>query len=410
MGLALVAATLTLDASCGKRSDRGESSKEDAGPSADELLRRQWQSTIQAEASRTYERPPLYDPAVPGESSEDYLPAVAFDPSFEIYQDAMAVLSGRMTWKDAPEELKAFAVGDPARNAAEGFVRGASRTRGKSVAPMRSDVMSVIVGSPNEVVRIVAFADAQNGQVHRACRYLLALQRFLQDLKRGAPVAGALIARTYQSSSLALLRRLATAPELSDDQLRDIVTTYGKLVATRVPVEESLRVEILFLAAEELRRPLRAGEPESSRTARLERLRAQRAVVEELAKLPARTLAKRAAFFEEQICALDDTDEACKNMSRYLVELNLAEAHFLATYVYLALALDLRERGALAPALAAMVPDVVPSLPDDPITGEPFELAIVDGKRVIRRGATSLDSAPDAEPRSIPAPRGSTSK
>ncbi len=408
--MALVAATLAFDAGCKKKRDRNQGAKGDAGPSASELLKRKWQSAIQAEGRRTYERPPLYEPAVPGDSAEDYLPAVEFDPSFEIYQAAVAVLAGRSTWKDAPEELKAFAASDAARTAADGFVRGASRTRGKSVAPMRSDVMSVIVGSPNEVVRIVAFSDAQNGQTYRACRYLLALQRFLQDLKRGAPVAAALIARTYQSTSLALLRRLVSDAELSDDELRKVVTAYGRLLETRVPVEESLRVELLFLAAEELQRPLRAGEPESSRTTKLERLQAQRAVVERLGEFQPRALAERAAFFERQICAVDDTDEACKTMSRYLVELTLADAHLLATYLYLALALDRRQRGALAPALLAIVPETIPSLPDDPITGKPFEYALVDGKRVIRRGATSLDSMADAEPRSIPAPQGSAGK
>jgi len=400
----LVAVAIVTAADCGKKSEQRQRAPDDAAPPAGALLLQEWQARIDDENARSYARPPLFEPAVPGESAEDYLPAVAFDPSFEVYEAAVEVLDGRLPWKKAPEALQTFAASDEARAAVEGILRGASRTHGKSVAPMRSDVMNAIVGSPNEVVRIVAFADAQAGQPYRACRYLLAQQRFLQDLARGSPLAASLVARTYQLGSLRLLRRIVAGGKLSDDELREIVAAYGRLLLTRVPIEDALRVELLFLAAEEIRRPLLPGEPEASRTAALKRLEAQLAVVERLKALPARGLAKHTSFFEREICRVDDTAETCKSMSRYLAQLTLAEAHFLATYVYLALALDRRTRGAPAPDLSSLTPDTVPSVPDDPVTGEPFEYISVDGTRVIRRGATALDAAPDAEPRDIAVP------
>ncbi len=388
-----------LDCS-GKKHRAAAPPSEDAGPAPADYS--EWKAAVAAERARTYDRPPLFPPAVPGKAADDYLPAVVVDVPIEVYSQSQEVLAGKVPWKKAPQVVRDYANSPEARAVADAILRGASRTDGKSIAPLRSDILTVLEGNPDLIIMLVALADAEVGQVDRACRYLLALQRLAQDLARGAPLVATLVARGYQRNAARLLRQLVVREQLTPAELSQLLAAYTRLIESQVTLGSALEIEALFTAMRAIETPLPMGEPESRRTQVLKRIAVERRIAAAIGDHA--SLDDRIHYYETESCRGEVLDHACREGSQYIAAIGLARADFLATYLYLALELDRRRRGQLAPTLAGLVPDTIPELPDDPIAGAPFGYLKVAGQPVIRRGATALDDQPDVEPRDIPAP------
>jgi hypothetical protein len=341
----------------------------------------QLQRDLAAERARTYPRPPLAEPAIPGDAMATYLQAMEAAAAIDLYAavgpegSPWRMTESAATWADAPAPLRALAAGDAAAEVSALLARGASQPFHRPRLAPDDDIFADMFSAaqPTTVVKARALELSARGHAAEAARDLLALLRYGQDLGRGSLLFEYMFGAAGIRGAAQLLPAIAAAGDLSALELRDLLRTYERLLATQPSFADSLRLESLWMRTHVSSALVFTAASE----------RAYRAALE--------TAGRPTEVRADAVAAAWGDLEDGEGFSRFLVRSDRTDSLVRASYLALALLVHHREHDAYPAALDALVPDIIPALPNDPVSTLPFHYEHLAEGGVLLRGGTARD-------------------
>jgi hypothetical protein len=242
-----------------------------------------------------------------------------------------------------------------------------------------------------------------------------------QDIARGTPIANLLGGLGLQAQTVRLLHRLIASGNAEKNELEMVLAMYARLRSTHVSLCDSYEVEFTWRDADLLERY--AGDdygvtpriqasrwrPGVSRACDVaeswdayvarnggvvgvvERNAQERALWRKLAELAGRPLAERARFIDDGYRRIWGSFGSHRAPSTYIAVTDQRLAEIDATYVAIALRLCRLTRGKAAEHLDQLTPEIIPAVPNDVITGQPFDYVDDGGSRRLRIGEIPCD-------------------
>lgn len=380
---------------------------------------------VDASFKQAWPRAPLVPPGTDGKAADSYVRAaeVAIAAEVDSIYRTDEIIEGRLALGASRPDFQRLARSTEAAEIAQLLQEGASRSDGRSPLSLPSYDISLGAagGFPvlllQRIVCLHAISKHADGEVDQCFRILLALMRFHQDLARGTYTDALAVSLGQQVEAGRLMRRLAQERPPGAAAFRELLTGYGRLLETEVPIhqvvinENTSRVARILAAHKDIsysfpRRRLTIRDQLQSfvimrankevagmvRSAKVDKKSLQRfvrragglerdllrmdeteALWQEYATLDGRRLSDRLEFVRGGVQAICGPDGVPRGTGDSALSAEIRHTAIRATYLFLALLYARMKGGSVPSSLEELVPRIIPELPRDSISGTSFQ-------------------------------------